>query len=110
MHGCVLRAGVAALVATLRAKFATAVFRLVVDQPDLICIGANAVRNFLAQPLLERFLVKVVVGRLLVVAGWDLAFLCVAGDLRLASGSPATAPSKLARSIRPRRWRRATPS
>ncbi|TMC39589.1 MAG: hypothetical protein E6J25_12150 [Chloroflexi bacterium] len=81
MHGGIFRAGIAAFVPAFRAQLATAVFGRVVDQPNLFHIGADTVRNFFAQPLIERVLVKIVIGRLLVVAGRDLTFLGVTGAL-----------------------------
>src|SRR5438445_13634048 len=83
VHGGIFRAGIAAFVPAFRAQLATAVFGRVVDQPNLFHLGSDAVRNFFAQSLVECVLVKIVVGRLLVVAGCDLAFLGVARYLLL---------------------------
>src|SRR2546423_2079549 len=83
VHGRVLRAGVTAFVAAFRAQLATAVFRRFVDQTNLFHVGPDAVRNFFAQPLIERVPVKIVIRRLLVVARWHLALLGVAGDFLL---------------------------
>src|SRR2546423_3453085 len=83
MHRRILRAGIAPLVAKLRAQLATAVFRRVVDQTNFFHVGADAVRDFFPQPLIERVLVKIVIRRLLVVARRHLALLGVAGDFLL---------------------------
>src|SRR6266568_1658948 len=83
MHGRVLRTGGAAFVAQFRAELATTVFRLIVNEPNLFRVRTDAVRNFFPESLVERVLMEIVVGRLLVVPRWDLAFLGIAGNLLL---------------------------
>jgi hypothetical protein len=83
MHGRFLRAGVAAFVAFLGTEFGTTIFRLVVEEANLVNVRLDAVGNFFAQPLIEGVHVVIVVRRLLVVARGDLAFLGVARDLLL---------------------------
>src|SRR5205823_13981984 len=63
MHGRVLRTGEAAFAAHFRAELATTVFRLIVNAPNLFRVGTDAVRNFFPEPLLERVLMEIEIGR-----------------------------------------------
>src|SRR5205807_8778346 len=68
-------------------EFATAVFDVVVQEANLFLVRLDAVRCFLAEPLIEGVLVVIVIRRLLVIARRDLAFLSVASDLLLGQGA-----------------------
>src|SRR5205823_13206603 len=81
MHCRFFRAGEATLITEFRTQFSAAVFGLIIDETDLLLIRADAVRPFLAQPFVERVLMPLVVVRLLVITGRDIALLGVAGDL-----------------------------
>src|SRR5437588_3334209 len=80
MHGGVFGAGITALVTQFGAQLATTVLRLVIHQANLLDVRPDAVGNLLAESLVEGVLMVVVIGRLLVVAGRDLALLRIAGD------------------------------
>jgi len=81
VHGRIFGTGIAASVTEFGAQFTAAILGFVVDEANLRGVRTDPIRNFLPQPLFERVLMKVVVGCLLVIARWDLAFLGIAGDL-----------------------------